>query len=282
MTDVLTRGSLGTTANVTPTLRARGPAFAVITECLRIQATSRPQSRAARLFGYNPLTPDARSWYRGALGEIRVAKMLTALPAGWTVLHAVPVGSGDSDIDHVVIGPGGVFTINTKNHSGHRVWVGDETLLVNGHRTNHLRDARYEAARAQRLLSSGVGEPVDVTPVIAVVDPGSLSFARGRAKKDVLVVSSGQLARMLTRRKRRLADDEVSNLVIAAEHRGTWHTSAKVLDDTLRHEARFARLREAVDSAARRRAAWILGGAATFAALVGTLVLALGGFLPTT
>jgi hypothetical protein len=223
-----------------------------------------------------PLTADARSWYRGALGEIRVAKMLTSLPASWTVLHAVPVGSGDSDLDHVVIGPAGVFTINTKNHSGQRVWVGDETLLVNGHRTNHLRDARYEAARATRLLSSGVGEPVDVTPVIAVVDPGSLSFARSRAKKDVLVVTSGHLARMLTRRKRRLSDDAVADLVSAAEQRGTWHTSAKVLDDTLRHEARFARLREAVDSAARRRAAWILGGVATLAASMGALVLLVG------
>ncbi|MBG6212216.1 hypothetical protein RCH23_000129 [Cryobacterium sp. CAN_C3] len=44
--------------------------------------------------------------------------MLSKLGPEWTVLHAVPVGSGSSDIDHVVIGPAGVFTINTKNHTG--------------------------------------------------------------------------------------------------------------------------------------------------------------------
>jgi hypothetical protein len=32
----------------------------------------------------------------------------------WTVLHSVPVGTGSTDIDHIAIGPAGVFTLNTK------------------------------------------------------------------------------------------------------------------------------------------------------------------------
>jgi hypothetical protein len=43
-----------------------------------------------------------------------VAKGLPKLDEAWRVLHSVPVGSRDSDIDHVVIGPGGVYTINAK------------------------------------------------------------------------------------------------------------------------------------------------------------------------
>jgi len=101
-----------------PTLRSRGPAYSVMQECLRIQAAAPPQRAAARLFGQNPVHPEARSWYRGAIGEIEVAEVLSKLGPEWTVLHAVPVGSGSSDIDHVVIGPAGVFTINTKNHTG--------------------------------------------------------------------------------------------------------------------------------------------------------------------
>jgi hypothetical protein len=247
MTDVLTRGSHeGVAPSAQPKLRVRGPAYAVMMECLRIQSGARRQSRLASVLGLNPLLPDARSWYRGALGELHVAKLLKALPPTFTVLHAVPVGSGTSDIDHVVIGPTGVFTINTKNHSGQLVWVGGDTLLVNGHRTNHIRDARYEASRATRLLSSGVGDRVDVTPVIAIVDPGSLT--RGRKRPEGVV-----------RRKPVLSDDRVASLVALAEVRGTWHSDAHVLDDTLRHEARFTRLREAVDAAARRRFAWGLG-----------------------
>ena len=56
------------------------------------------------------LTPRAaeRRWRRGAEGEEVVARRLAALDSSWHVLHSVPVGNRDSDIDHVVIGPGGV------------------------------------------------------------------------------------------------------------------------------------------------------------------------------
>jgi hypothetical protein len=32
----------------------------------------------------------------------------------WRCRHSIPVGSNGADIDHLVIGPGGVFTLNTK------------------------------------------------------------------------------------------------------------------------------------------------------------------------
>lgn len=264
MTDVLERSDIR--GNAEPTLRVRGPAYGVITECLRIQATRRPRSRVARFFGASPLTRDARSWYRGALGEIHVAKALKGLGPDWTVLHAVPFGSGASDLDHVLIGPGGVFTINTKNHSGQKIWVGGEQLLVNGHRTNHIRDARYEARRASKLLSPGAGDPVDVTPVIAIVDPGSLTFGRKRPD-GLLVLSSNQLARTVLRRQRRLTDATVRAISELAEQRGTWHSDSRVLDDTLRHEARFHRLQHEVAVARRRRVGWMLTGCGLIAAL---------------
>ena len=253
-------------------LRVRGPAYGVITECLRIQATAPRQSRLAHFFGAGPLTPDARSWYRGALGEIHVAKVLKNLGPDWTVLHAVPA---TSDIDHVLIGPGGIFTINTKNHSGQRIWVGGDQLLVNGHRTNHIRDARFEAKRASKLLSPGAGDPADVTPVIAVVDPGSLSFGRSRPT-DLLVLSSSQLARTLTRRKRRLTDAAIDTYAELAQQHGTWHTDSRVLDDTLRHEARFRRLQHEVDAAHRRRTGWMLLGLGILAAVGSGLALLSG------
>ena len=255
-----------------PTLRVRGPAYGVITECLRIQATAPRQSRIGHFFGVGPLTPDARSWYRGALGEIRVAKVLKALGPDWTVLHAVP---GASDIDHLLIGPGGILTIDTKNHSGQRVWVGDDKILVNGHRTNHIRDARFEAHHAAKLLSPGAGDPVDVTPVIAIVDPGSLKFGRDRPR-DVIVLSSSQLARTLARRKPRLTDAAIKTYIELAELGGAWHTDSRVLDDTLRHEARFHRLQHEVTVAHRRRSGWMLLGLGVLAAVGAGLALLSG------
>ncbi len=53
----------------------------------------------------------------------------------WRVLHAIPVGERGSDIDHLAIGPAGVFTINAKYHAGAKIWVGGDTFLCRCERT---------------------------------------------------------------------------------------------------------------------------------------------------
>jgi hypothetical protein len=256
MTDLLVRGSAGES----PAPRIRASASVAMTECLRIQASARPQSRLAWLLGIGPLTPDAREWYRSALGELQVARVLETLPSGWRALR-----STDPDVAQLLIGPAGVFTIHTRDHVGQRVIVGSGSLLVNGRRTNHLANARHEAVRASRLLSTGVGETVDVTPVIAIVDPGSLHFGRVRPL-DVIVLASSQLARVLLRRKRRLGDDAAAALVARATLGGTWLPAEHLVEETRRLETRFARLRAAVESAAHRRTAWLLGVSGLLAA----------------
>jgi hypothetical protein len=268
VTDLLTRDfrEEGTGGDARPPLRVRGPAYGVIAECLRIQADARSQSTLATLFGASPLSPDARSWYRGAIAQIDVVRTLSALGPRWTLLHAEP---GTSDIDYLVVGPGGVFTVTTKNHSGQRVRVHDEQLLVNDHRTNHLRDARFEAGRVSKLLSTEASESITVNPLIAIVDPGSLAFGR-RRPRDVTVAASSHVGRILARQKRVLADETVDELVATAERGRQWHADGRVIDDTLRHEPRFARLRHEVDAASRRRASWLLLAAL---ALLATAVL---------
>lgn len=71
-------------------------------------------------------------------------------------------------IDNVPIGPAGVFTINTKRHRGKKIWVGERMLMVAGQKTDHLRNSRYEAKRASKLLSAATGIPVEAHPILAV------------------------------------------------------------------------------------------------------------------
>jgi Nuclease-related domain len=54
---------------------------------------------------------------RGASAEEHVGGLLDELAAGdWRVIHDANLGRGN--VDHIVIGPGGVFTIETKSHPG--------------------------------------------------------------------------------------------------------------------------------------------------------------------
>ena len=146
--------------------------------------------------------------------------MLDRLSDEWLVIHAVPVGTAGSDIDHVVVGPAGVFTINSKYHEGMKVWVGGKTLMVNGQRTDHLRNAGFEAKRVTKLLTRATGLPIMVTPIITIVAAGSITVRERPA--DVVVLSSTQLVRWLERRPRLLTDDQLNRLTTAALDPATW------------------------------------------------------------
>jgi Nuclease-related domain len=99
-------------------------------ELAAMRERSRIGSFLARAFD---MKTDERSWRVGAGGEETVGARLEKLRKhGWHILHAVPVGERGSDIDHVVIGPGGVYTLNTKTHPGGNIWVGKHSVLVNG------------------------------------------------------------------------------------------------------------------------------------------------------
>ena len=205
-------------------LGLRRPAASVIAECLRVQATVPPNTAVQRFFGVSPLGREAQPWYVGALGELDVARRLGALGPGWFVLHSVPIGSGSSDLDHVAIGPAGVFTINTKHHRGQNVWVGGRRILVNGQRTDHLRNAKYEAKRTSKLLSVAARMLVDVTPVVAIV--GAKRVTVRERPFDVAVLRETELTRWLQQHPVTLTPEQVHHLAVVAAQPGVVEADA--------------------------------------------------------
>lgn len=141
------------------------PGQGVAQQAAALRAESPLATRVDRLFG---VRSEERAWRIGAKGEQRVAQRLAELPPSWRVLHSVPVGKHGADVDHVVMGPGGVFTVNAKNHPNARVWVGGSTLLINGHRTDYVTKSIREAQRATRLLSAKLAFPVTVHGIVAL------------------------------------------------------------------------------------------------------------------
>ncbi|TLM86707.1 NERD domain-containing protein [Pseudarthrobacter sp. NamE2] len=242
----------------------------------------RPRTVLQRIFGASPLSPEGLPWYRGALGEIAVGRLLQRLGPEWLVLHAVPVGTGASDIDHVLVGPAGVFTLNTKNHEGQPVWVAGRTLMVAGQKTRHLYNSAHEASRASKLLTTAAGFPVEVTGVVVVVGPKSLTIKA--RPEQAAVVTDAQLLRWLHRCPDVLDQQEVARISAAAARPGTWHRRPAHPGDPAALQHTFTRLHQLENQARRRRAAWLLGipavgfmmlangagmGAALFQALAG-------------
>jgi hypothetical protein len=113
-------------------------------------------------------SPDAVAWRRGAAGERRTARLLSPLERhGWTVLHDLALPGSPANLDDLVIGPGGVFVIDSKQYRGHlqldpsgQLWHGRYPLAPT------LRAVSFEADRAAQVLPDpGV---VVVVPIVAV------------------------------------------------------------------------------------------------------------------
>lgn len=153
-------------------LRERVPGHALIDELLH--QWDRGAIRVDERSNAVVIDDEARGWYWGVLGERRVATTLSELGDDWTVIHSVPVGRGTSDIDHIVIGQAGVFTINTKYSPGKKVWSAGFGMRVDGFKQHYVGNSAKEVERASELLSHATGLTVPVCGVIAFVDPGEM------------------------------------------------------------------------------------------------------------
>ena len=160
-----------------------------------------------------------QDWDRGGAGEERVGRQLQRLPVDrWHVFNDVPVGVRGINIDHLVIGPAGVFTINTKNLSGN-VWVAERAFLCNGQKTTYLRAAVSEARGASRSLSNVSGLPVQARPVLAVY---CARLTIKAAPRDVSVVPGDKLVRWLLDQPEVVDTEQAVIVARAADNPATW------------------------------------------------------------
>jgi hypothetical protein len=139
-------------------------------------------------------SPDAAAWRRGAAGERRTARLLAPLEQqGWVVLHDLAVPGSRANLDHLVIGPGGVFVIDSKQYRGRlqldavgKLWHGRYPLAP------ALRAASWEADQAALVLPD---PGMAVVPIVAV---HSAQVPWGKVVIDgVPIVSARRLPSML-------------------------------------------------------------------------------------
>ncbi|RYZ38843.1 MAG: NERD domain-containing protein [Myxococcaceae bacterium] len=170
-----------------------------------------------RLFG---LHTDERAWGRGAEGEERVGELLEQLrPLGWSVEHDVKIGRRGANVDHLVIGPPGVYVINTKL-IGAEVWVGDNVVKVDGYRKAFVDKLEAEALRVrQRLLSATGFRKLWVQGLLVFVSP---TLTIQEQPQNVRVLTDNELVPVLRRQMATLEEADLKQLVRAARQASTW------------------------------------------------------------
>jgi len=117
----------------------------------------------------------SKKWLQGADGESLAGAELVKLPSEYVVFHDFhPIGNdgerAEWNIDHVVIGPTGVFVIETKNYSHVRVQpAADNPYTRKNVKQTHRTAAEFE--NALNTWSGGALASRSVVPILVYVQP---------------------------------------------------------------------------------------------------------------
>ena len=91
------------------------------------------------------------AWAIGAKGERVTEAALDRLPVGFIQLHDRRIPGSRANIDHIVIGPTGVFVVESKRMRG-KLRVRGDTVIIRGRRTAMVAEVRREADAVQATL----------------------------------------------------------------------------------------------------------------------------------
>ncbi len=131
---------------------------------------------------------------------------------GYRAMHCSPIPDSEDQIDHLVIGPAGVFAIDSdtwdkrtpvRTMNGRQLWHGPRSMK------DRLEHAHWEAARAAELLSRELGSPVSVRPAMAVYGP-KIPWDVATIR-DVDVFSGPRLRKYLHRRARQMRGQRLTH-----------------------------------------------------------------------
>ena len=157
-----------------------------------------------------------RHMRQGLEGERVVGQVLESLRAsGYEVLHDIP-GDGHN-VDHVLIGPSGVFAIETKTISkpkgDHHVVFDGKSVTVAGLRPDRDPVAQVKAAATEvrTIIQDRAGLELPVRPVLLY--PGW--FTENGGKHDLWVLNENALPKFLASEAVRLSDAQIRQVSTA-------------------------------------------------------------------
>ncbi|MEV5554909.1 nuclease-related domain-containing protein [Nonomuraea wenchangensis] len=163
--------------------------------------------------------PSITTWRKGAAGERATARRLRQLElGGYTVLHDRAIPHSRANIDHLIIGPTGVFVVDSKKwHRRTRIRPGAGTLWVG--RTpirKVVGPVLFETEAVKKALYRATMHPFEVVAVIAV-HGGRLPKWGAINAGGTTILRASRLNGWITRHPRRYTSAQIATLTAAAE-----------------------------------------------------------------
>lgn len=149
-------------------------------------------------------------YYRGRRGEGIILEELKKLPDGFHVLCDVKIHS-PYNIDYVVLGPTGIFTVEVKSHSG-EIGYENGRVTINGKvpkEKDFLRQAKSEAQAISDFLKERVNRQYWVTPVLVFSNVAATMRFGLKPVDGVSVVGKGFLLPLLQSGEAKITESDL-------------------------------------------------------------------------
>lgn len=114
----------------------------------------------------------------GIAGEEFTAKILEGLGSEYKILHSIPFSEHKKDLDHIVIGPTGIYIINSKNYRAKSLLIDDEFIIYNKKRLSDPIDLQRDVRYVENLF-----KVKNVFPIISLVNNNSLRIKSSKVSK---------------------------------------------------------------------------------------------------
>ncbi|WP_246147827.1 nuclease-related domain-containing protein [Nonomuraea turkmeniaca] len=154
------------------------------------------------------------AWRRASVAERRTEAQLRKLERlGYRTLHARAIPNSEAQIDHLVVGPTGVYAVDSEKWDKRlpvRVQMGKKLYHGPFDQKVRLNEAKWEASQASELISKGFGREVSVVPSLAIYGPAvpwKIMTIRG-----VDVYQGDRARKWITKRERALTPHEIDRI----------------------------------------------------------------------
>jgi len=160
-------------------------------------------------YGHN----EGRSWMKGDEGEKLVSLYLEDLPSGYFTFNDVTIPGGKGNFDHIVIGPTGIFLIETKNYSGFfKIYGNDWYSHSSGQKMkrNPGNQVRLNAFDLNEFLNKKLGRKIWVTGVVTLINS---NFKIVKRPEYYSVVGAGDLTQFILGNDNKIDKETINNVV---------------------------------------------------------------------
>jgi hypothetical protein len=155
------------------------------------------------------VSQNARNWARGARGERRTARQLARLTRhGWVVFHDLAIPGSGANADHLAVGPGGIFLLDSKNWRGRLAFTPDGTLWHGSYPlTATLATIAWEAS----AIADALGVPAHSIQPMMVVHGSTIPWGE-QYLGGVAILPAGRLVTTLLALPPLLTGQQVAQL----------------------------------------------------------------------